>query len=313
MSILNLGKVRPVLLGAYSEATEYKFLNGVSYNGSYYFYINETASTGNLPTDTEYWAIAAQKGDKGDLGASIVTAAFVDDDMVFTLDDDTTVTLVGAKTALKGDKGDMGTIYTPELSAEGVLSFTNDGELDNPTPVDLTGPQGNPAPNTIFQYSINGTDWTDVATDAQWYRQSGDNGTTWSEAIELPSVEALALKAAAETAAGNAASSETAAQRAQAGAGTAQTGAETARTGAETARASAERAEGAAETARDAASVSEANAQRTYFNVAQLALQLGNPLLALENQNTLAEAILQENLLINNIYDRLEGGIYAAI
>ena len=39
----------------------------------------------------------------------------------------------------------------------------------------------------------------------------------------------------------------------------------------------------------------------------------GNPLLALEDQNTLAEAILQENLLINNIYDRLEGGIYAAI
>ena len=64
---------------------------------------------------------------------------------------------------------------------------------------------------------------------------------------------------------------------------------------------------------RDEASASEANAQRTYFNVAQLALQLGNPLLALENQNTLAEAILQENLLINNIYDRLEGGIYAAI
>ena len=36
-------------------------------------------------------------------------------------------------------------------------------------------------------------------------------------------------------------------------------------------------------------------------------------ILARENQNTLAEAILQENLLINNIYDRLEGGIYAAI
>ena len=142
MSILNLGKVRPVLLGAYNEATEYKFLNGVSYNGSYYFYINETASTGNLPTDTEYWAIAAQKGDKGDLGASIVTAAFVDDDMVFTLDDDTTVTLVGAKTVLKGDKGDMGTIYTPAISEDGVLSFTNNGGLDNPTPVDLTGPQG---------------------------------------------------------------------------------------------------------------------------------------------------------------------------
>ena len=157
---------------------------------------------------------------------------------------------------------------------------------------------------------ISASESAAAKTAAEFARNESQSARNDSQAARNDSRIA---KAAAETAAGNAASSETAAQRAQAGAGTAQTGAETARTGAETARASAERAEGAAEAARDAASVSEANAQRTYFNVAQLALQLGNPLLELENQNTLAEAILQENLLINNIYDRLEGGIYAAI
>ena len=157
---------------------------------------------------------------------------------------------------------------------------------------------------------ISASESAAAKTAAEFARNESQSARNDSQAARNDSRIA---KAAAETAAGNAASSETAAQRAQAGAGTAQTGAETARTGAETARASAERAEGAAEAARDAASVSEANAQRTYFNVAQLALQLGNPLLELENQNTLAEAILQENMLINNIYDRLEGGIYAAI
>ena len=209
----------------------------------------------------------------------------------------------------------------------------------------VTGaPVGTLPTNTSYYMHItaDGIDAQEIqlqktATEIQWKR-TGE--TTWTTLITLAAIKGdtgpkgdqgdpgpkgdkgdpavfiedfFIAVAAAETAAGNAASSETAAQRAQAGAGTAQTGAETARTGAETARASAERAEGAAEAARDAASVSEANAQRTYFNVAQLALQLGNPLLALENQNTLAESILQENLLINNIYDRLEGGIYAAI
>ena len=64
----------------------------------------------------------------------------------------------------------------------------------------------------------------------------------------------------------------------------------------------------------DVADVADALALKADADdVAQIALQLGNTLLALENQNTLAEAILQENLLINNIYNRLEGGIYAAI
>ena len=41
-----------------------------------------------------------------------------------------------------GEIGPRGVTFTPSLSSDGVLSFTNDGELENPTPVDLTGPQG---------------------------------------------------------------------------------------------------------------------------------------------------------------------------
>ena len=70
----------------------------------------------------------------------------------------------------------------------------NDGGLTNPSSVNITGPQGpqgaqgpqgNPAPNTIYQYSTDGTTWTTTATGAHWYRQSGDNGVTWSEAIAV--------------------------------------------------------------------------------------------------------------------------------
>lgn len=58
------------------------------------------------------------------------------------------------------------------------------------------GVQGDPAPNTIWQYSADGTTWTTSVPDGVRYmRESTDNGTTWSTAIELPTVAALALKA----------------------------------------------------------------------------------------------------------------------
>jgi len=57
------------------------------------------------------------------------------------------------------------------------------------------GDKGNAAPNTIWQYSADGTTWTTDATGALYERQSGDNGTTWSAAHEYPGVAALAGKA----------------------------------------------------------------------------------------------------------------------
>lgn len=41
-----------------------------------------------------------------------------------------------------GDKGDTGPYFTPAVSAEGILSWSNNGGLDNPASVSIKGPQG---------------------------------------------------------------------------------------------------------------------------------------------------------------------------
>ena len=48
------------------------------------------------------------RGEKGETGAQVESVAFVGDDMVFTLDDASTVTLDDAKVTLKGDQGIQG-------------------------------------------------------------------------------------------------------------------------------------------------------------------------------------------------------------
>ena len=64
--------------GAYNNATAYVVGDSVSYNGSSYVCILD--STGNLPTDTTYWQVLANKGDtgaKGDTGDTGATGAGV--------------------------------------------------------------------------------------------------------------------------------------------------------------------------------------------------------------------------------------------
>jgi len=62
----NLGKVATTPKGEYSGSTKYLKLDVVLYNGSSYVCLKE--STGNLPTDTEYWQLMASKGDTGASG-----------------------------------------------------------------------------------------------------------------------------------------------------------------------------------------------------------------------------------------------------
>lgn len=54
------------------------------------------------------------KGDKGDIGES----------------------------GPRGEQGSPGFVFTPSVSTEGVISWTNDGSLDNPTPINIKGPKG---------------------------------------------------------------------------------------------------------------------------------------------------------------------------
>lgn len=50
-------------LGDYDNVADYVEYDAVSYDGSSYMCIDD--STGNLPTDTDYWVLIAEKGDQG--------------------------------------------------------------------------------------------------------------------------------------------------------------------------------------------------------------------------------------------------------
>src|SRR5690606_34925375 len=52
--------------GTYDGDTTYDPNDAVSYQGSSYVAIQET--TGNLPTDTDYWQLLAEKGETGATG-----------------------------------------------------------------------------------------------------------------------------------------------------------------------------------------------------------------------------------------------------
>lgn len=41
-----------------------------------------------------------------------------------------------------GDDGDSGATFTPSISNEGLLSWTNNGGLENPSPVNIMGKKG---------------------------------------------------------------------------------------------------------------------------------------------------------------------------
>lgn len=49
---------------------------------------------------------------------------------------------VGAKTIYIGGKGDDGATFTPSVSADGIISWTNDKDLPNPEPVNIKGVKG---------------------------------------------------------------------------------------------------------------------------------------------------------------------------
>ncbi|MBR1386428.1 MAG: hypothetical protein IJ568_06330 [Bacilli bacterium] len=65
-SIINLGIVGIKNMGVYDPETEYEKLNVVTYQGS--SYCAKQSTTGNLPTDTDYWQLYAEKGGTGPQG-----------------------------------------------------------------------------------------------------------------------------------------------------------------------------------------------------------------------------------------------------
>ena len=61
-------------------------------------------------------------------------------------------------------QGANGAVFTPSVSADGTLSWTNNGGLDNPAAVNIRGPQGEPGAN-----GTNGADGAPGANGADGY------------------------------------------------------------------------------------------------------------------------------------------------
>ena len=65
MATQNLGRVGYAWKGTYKQATTYRKYDNVLYNGSSYIYINDTPSSGKVPTNDTYWNCIAHGGTGG--------------------------------------------------------------------------------------------------------------------------------------------------------------------------------------------------------------------------------------------------------
>ena len=63
---ITIGIVGIKNMGVYDSQTQYEKLNVVTYQGSTYCALKDTL--GNLPTNTQYWQLYAEKGGQGDEG-----------------------------------------------------------------------------------------------------------------------------------------------------------------------------------------------------------------------------------------------------
>lgn len=118
MTTLNLGRVRPVWKGDWSSTATYLAFDFVRYtDGNVYLAVQDVPANYIPSSQTSYWVLFGAKGSKGDTGSA---------------------GSVGAT----GSQGPRGVTFTPAVSADGDLSWTNDGSLSNPGTVNIRGPRG---------------------------------------------------------------------------------------------------------------------------------------------------------------------------
>ena len=92
--------------GEWSATSSYNYLDCVTFGGNVYIYIATSASVGSAVVDTSKWELVLKRGEPGADGVD-------------------------------------GTTFTPSVSSDGVLSWTNNGNLANPASVNIKGQPGN--------------------------------------------------------------------------------------------------------------------------------------------------------------------------
>lgn len=109
-----------------------------------------------------------------------------------------TVTRLNGYNGAKGDKGDTGTTFTPAVDDDGNLSWSNNGNLNNPATVNIKGPEGQngidgvsptitTAPNasgdgtTVTIADINGTNTFEILNGL-----NGEDGAVGPAGVGIP-------------------------------------------------------------------------------------------------------------------------------
>jgi len=149
----------------------------------------ETISGGHKVTvvnendSSTFEILDGKKGDTGDNGVS-VEHSFSGTELTLT-------SASGTSTVdLKGDTGDNGATFTPSLTDEGDLSWTNDKGLDNPATVNIHGHKGDTG-DSAFEIatqhgfegseeewldSLNGTDGISITSVKQTFQSDANDG-----------------------------------------------------------------------------------------------------------------------------------------
>jgi hypothetical protein len=123
--MVSAGRVLIIPKGAYNPATTYEMLDLVSYNGS--SYIAKTTTTGNLPTDTNYWQLSAYGGQAANIAgnfaeietSSIATSVHYENDIFV---DENSQLMKATQTINIGDTIDENTNCTP-TTVEALINY----------------------------------------------------------------------------------------------------------------------------------------------------------------------------------------------
>lgn len=161
MTTYKIGRVRPVYKGEYSSESSYVVLDRVMYRGTVWECVAD-APEGTAPQDgvSTFWVpIGIQggegpqgpKGDKGPQGPQGPKGEQGDPGEQGPQGVEGPQGSTGPQGAEgpQGPRGEKGPVFTPKVSSDGDLSWTNDGGLENPPPVNVRGPQGLQGPQGI--------------------------------------------------------------------------------------------------------------------------------------------------------------------
>lgn len=105
--------------------------------------------------------------------------------LTLSLSDGTTIN-AGTITAPQGPIGANGVTFIPSVSATGILSWTNDGGLANPSPISIKGPKGDDA--VITESDVAGWGFTKNAGTITGIKMNGETKEGTSGVVDLGTV-----------------------------------------------------------------------------------------------------------------------------